>query len=189
MYKKILLTLPEECADNLIVLDGTNRDLMKDYIVALRTRGWTLESIAVPLGKSRERIRQLELEVTDPSGSTARVESAGLDLTSPPRKAIVERVTIPRIEPDAEVIARLRELQPLAQKVRSSGGAYRAEAEEYTRLLNDENVRGVSLYRLAKELDVTHAALRFRLVRYGYKSSTSTAKVYQTILDKNRTAV
>lgn len=189
MYKKILLTLPEECADNLIVLDGTNRDLMRDYIVALRELGWTLESIAVPLGKSRERIRQLEMEVTDPRGAIARVESAGLDLTSPPKKPIVERKTVVRIEPDAEVIARLRELQPMAQAVRSSGTKYRAEAEEYTRLLNDENVRGVSLYRLAKELDVTHAALRFRLVRYGYKSSASTAKVYQPIFDKNRPTV
>ena len=189
MYKKILLTLPEECADNLIVLDGTNRDLMKDYIVALRERGWTLESIAVPLGKSRERIRQLEMEVIDPRGATARVEGAGLDLTSPPRKPIIERTPVVRVEPDAEVIARLRELQPKAQAVRSSGTANRAEAEEYTRLINDENVRGVSLYRLAKELDVTHAALRFRLVRYGYKSSASTAKVYQAILDKNRPSI
>ena len=186
MYKKTLLTLPEECADNLIVLDGTNRDLLKDYIVALRNRGWTLESIAIPLGKSRERIRQLELEVLDPKGADSRVEGAGLDLISPPRKPVAVRTPRVVIEPDPSVIARLRVLQPLAQKVRSSGTANRAEAEEYTRLINDENVRGVSLYRLAKELEVTHAALRFRLVRYGYKSSASTAKVYQTILDKNR---
>ena len=188
MYKKTLLTLPEECADTLIFLDGTNRDLLRDYIVALRKRGWTLESIAVPLGKSRERIRQLEMEVFIPEDAERRVLNAGLDLTNPPQKPIVMRTVREVVQPNAEVIARLRELQPLAQKVRSSGGRYRAEAEEYTRLLNDENTRGVSLYRLAKELDVTHAALRFRLVRYGYKSSSSTAKVYQPILDKNRTA-
>lgn len=189
MYKKILLTLPEEVADNLVALEGTNRELLKQYIVALRQRGWTLESIAVPLGKSRERIRQLELEVFDTRDAIVIAETAGLELPLPPHKPIVLRTPRVVVEPNPEVIARLRELQPLAQKVRSSGGSYRAEAEEYTRLLNDENVRGVSLYRLAKELDVTHAALRFRLVRYGYKSSGSTAKVYQPILDKNRLSV
>ena len=188
MYKKILLTLPEECADALLFLDGTNRDLLREYIVVLRQRGWTLESIATPLGKSRERIRQLEMEVFNPELSLDKVERAGLEVPYPPRKPEVVRITVPRVEPDASVLARLRELQPMAQNVRG-GTRFRSEAEEYTRLINDENTRGVSLYRLAKELDVTHAALRFRLVRYGYKSSGSTAKVYQPILDKNRWGV
>jgi hypothetical protein len=184
MYRKTMLELPEEVSDNLIVLDATNRDLLLDYIVALRLRGWTLESISVPLGRTRERIRQMEMKAVD-RNSIAIVENAGLELPHPPLLAV--REVKERIQPDADTIARLKELQPLAQSVRSSSPKYRAEAEEYTRLINDENVRGVSLYRLAKELNVTHAALRFRLVRYGYKSSSSEAKVYQPIFDKHRT--
>jgi hypothetical protein len=72
--------------------------------------------------------------------------------------------------------------------VRSNGTKYRKEAEEYTRLLNQAHVEeGVTLYRLAKRLGVTHGALRFRLVRYGYKTPVNaTSKVYTPILEKNR---
>jgi hypothetical protein len=72
--------------------------------------------------------------------------------------------------------------------VRSNGKAYREEAEEYTKLLNyAHTVEGVTLYRLAKRLGVTHGALRFRLVRYGYKKPvTATSKVYNPILKENR---
>ena len=183
MYRKNLLELPQECADNIVFLDGTNRDLLRDYIVALRLRGWTLESIAVPLGKTRERVRQLEMEGVG-RDSLNIVMNAGLDLPYPPLKPVVERA--PRIDPDGDALARMKELQPLVQLVRSSSPRYRVEAEEYTRLIDQENKRGVSLYRLAKELGVTHGALRFRLIRYGYKTSTSTAKVYKPIAEKNR---
>jgi hypothetical protein len=72
--------------------------------------------------------------------------------------------------------------------VRSNGKKYREEAEEYTKLLNHAHtVEGVTLYRLAKRLGVTHGALRFRLVRYGYKKPvTATSKVYTPILKENR---
>jgi hypothetical protein len=92
------------------------------------------------------------------------------------------------IEPSPETLKRLLELQPYAQQVRSSGKKYRAEAEEYTSLLNHAHtVEGVTLYRLAKRLGVTHGALRFRLVRYGYKKTvTATSKVYNPIIKENR---
>jgi transcriptional regulator with GAF, ATPase, and Fis domain len=92
------------------------------------------------------------------------------------------------IEPDPESLARLLELQPMAKQVRSHATRFRAEAEEYTALiakLHEED--GVTLYRLAKRLGVTHSALRFRLARYGYKLSDSgVSKVYQPINPKNR---
>lgn len=184
MYRKSMLELPQECADNIVFLDGTNRDLLRDYIVALRLRGWTLESIAVPLGKTRERVRQLEMEAIGRDSVTIAL-NAGLDLPYPPLKPVVVRE--PRVEPNRDAIERMKELQPLVQLVRSSSPRYREEAEEYTRLLDQEHGRGVSLYRLAKELGVTHGALRFRLIRYGYKTSTSNAKVYKPIAEKHRT--
>jgi hypothetical protein len=93
------------------------------------------------------------------------------------------------VEPSPETLARLLELQPKAQQVRSNASRFREEAEEYTRLLNYANtVEGVTLYRLAKRLGVTHSALRFRLVRYGYIviNTDSGSKVYAPINPKNR---
>jgi hypothetical protein len=128
---------------------STHTHDLPNYIVALRTQGWTLDSIAEPLKLSRERIRQLAAKVHN--------------------------------------IQRMLELQPLVQQVRANRTAHRTEAEEYTRLLNFEHEkRGVSLYRMAQELGVTHGALRFRLVRYGYKETNSTSRVYKKVLDKNR---
>jgi hypothetical protein len=98
------------------------------------------------------------------------------------------RVPPTYIEPSAETLARLLELKPMAMSVRSNSPKFRAEAEEYTRLLDHAHrVEGVTLYRLAKRLGVTHGAIRFRLARYGYKlPKNASSKVYQPILEQNR---
>jgi hypothetical protein len=109
-----------------------------------------------------------------------------VEIPDPPVKP--ERPKPVYVEPTEKTLARLLELQPYAQQVRSNGKKYREEAEEYTALLNHAHtVEGVTLYRLAKRLGVTHGALRFRLVRYGYKTPvTATSKVYTPIVDENR---
>jgi hypothetical protein len=109
-----------------------------------------------------------------------------MDIPEPPVKQ--EREKPVYVEPNPDTLARLLELQPYAQQVRSNGKKYREEAEEYTKLLNHAHtVEGVTLYRLAKRLGVTHGALRFRLVRYGYKQPvTATSKVYNPIVKENR---
>lgn len=168
-------------------------DVIAAHIVALRQSGWTLDSIAQPLGMSRERVRQIGNTIIDVP--RALEVSAAHELDSVPAapvratKASTRVKRVPSPTPSPEVIERLLELQPLVRQVRANSPAYRGEAEEYTRLLHEESKRGVTLYRLAKELGVTHGALRFRLVRYGYKNTTSNAKVYQTILDDNRVVV
>jgi hypothetical protein len=80
------------------------------------------------------------------------------------------------------------ELQPIVKQVRGNSPKYREEAEEYTWLLHKaHNLDGVTLYRLGKRLGITHAAIRFRLARYGYKlAPNATSKTYTAILDKNR---
>ena len=157
------------------IIDNGTRDLL---IKELRTTGWTLESIASASQLTRERVRQI--------ASTAPESSTGIIIPTPPIKP--EKPKPVYIEPSAEILERLLELQPFAQQVRSNGTKYRKEAEEYTRLLNQAHVdEGVTLYRLAKRLGVTHGALRFRLVRYGYKTPVNaTSKVYTPILAKNR---
>ena len=160
------------------IIDSDTRDAL---IYDLRKVEWTLESIAAASGLTRERVRQISM--TEPDES---VRDASLVIPSPPLKP--ERVRPVYVEPAPETLKRLLELQPYAQLVRSNGTKYRAEAEEYTALLNHAHVvEGVTLYRLAKRLGVTHGALRFRLVRYGYKTPVNaTSKVYTPILAENR---
>jgi AraC-like DNA-binding protein len=161
------------------IIDSETRDQL---IRELRSQHWTLEAIAAASHLTRERVRQ----ITVAAPNSELVLNTGVSIPTPPLKP--ERVRPTYIEPTPETLARLLELQPLAQQVRSNGKKYRAEAEEYTALLNHAHVNeGVTLYRLAKRLGVTHGALRFRLVRYGYKTPLhATSKVYTPILAENR---
>ncbi len=160
------------------IIDSDTRDAL---IYDLRQVEWTLESIASASGLTRERVRQISL--TKPAEDS---RDNTIEIPSPPLKP--ERPKPVYVEPAPETLKRLLELQPYAQLVRSNGTKYRAEAEEYTALLNHAHVvEGVTLYRLAKRLGVTHGALRFRLVRYGYKKPVrGGARVGAGGLDENR---
>lgn len=177
-YIKKQQTLPQSVYENFEdIIDPVVRD---EYIRKLRANGWTLESISQAASLTRERVRQI---TAGPSLETVKLR---YEVPFPPTKP--EKAKPVYIEPKPETLKRLLELQPYAQAVRSHGKRYRAEAEEYTKLLNHAHVtEGVTLYRLAKRLGVTHGALRFRLVRYGYKKPiTATSKVYTPILEENR---
>lgn len=178
-----MLELPPETA--LALKTTTDRDTLFAHYVALREGGWTLDSMATVVGISPERVRQLALKAGPKEQALAKSKAAGLVVPELP--IFPEREKVQRPEPLGENLERMLELQPLAQQVRANSPRYRAEAEEYTGLIDlEHNHRGVSLYRLAQLLGVTHGALRFRLVRYGYKTTTSDSKVYKTILDQNR---
>ena len=185
-YQKISLVLPAYAAEELKkAQDDIDKRYLQSIIISLRQEGWTLASIAEPLNVSREWIRQIESNVEDTDSALRFAATHGF--TAPERPSVPELPKIIRPMPEPETLKRLKQLQPYAQKVRANSPQYRAEAEEYTRLLYKEhNDRGVSIYRLAKELGVTHGALRFRLVRYGYHETDSSSKVYKPILDKNR---
>ena len=176
--KKRLVDLPQNVVLNFGTL--TDIDQRNSYIKALNNAGWTLTSIGKATGVSRERVRQIIGETTteDYTGS--------FDVPTPPQHEVKEKRVF--VEPSEAVLARLLELQPYAQQVRSNVSRYRAEAEEYTKLLDyAHRVEGVPVYRLAKRLGVTHAAVRFRLARYGYKPSVNgKSRVYRPIEEKNR---
>ena len=179
--------LTQEVLDTFTSLSArtTSNELERNaYIKALRERGWTLDSIGIAVGVTRERIRQIAVAV--PMSEAIRVAANGYPIPEPPK--IIEKSSPQFVEPTEETLKRLLELQPYAQQVRSHGKAYRKEAEEYTWLVNyAHTVEGVTLYRLAKRLGVTHGALRFRLVRYGYKEPiTGKSKAYSPILEENR---
>lgn len=160
---------------------GDNLDTRNAYAAALRRLGWTLQSISDVTGVTRERIRQINETVTDEDISALR-----LPMPTPP----VKPVKVPKTytEPDPRKLARLIELQPLAQQNRHNTTEYRQAAEDYTALVWEvHNQDGVTLYRLAKRLGITHGALRFRLARYGYKLPTNgRSKVYTRIDPANR---
>lgn len=176
-YIKKNQQLPEYIINHFNDIPSNVRDQL---IRGLRFKGWTLEAIASASSLTRERVRQI---ASTPSSTSV---SLTVEIPEPPIKP--ERPRPVYIEPSPATLDRLLELQPYAQQVRSSGKKYRAEAEEYTALLNHAHVNeGVTLYRLAKRLGVTHGALRFRLVRYGYKQPiTATSKVYTPIVQENR---
>ena len=163
------------------VSDNTERDyLIKQLVDA----NWTYEAISNASGLTRERIRQ----IANAFENLAKEFNFDLSVEIPEPPIKPERSKPEYVEPSPETLARLLELQPYAQLVRANGQKYRAEAEEYTALLNHAHtVEGVTLYRLAKRLGVTHGALRFRLVRYGYKKAvTATSKVYKPVIKQNR---
>lgn len=173
--------LPDDVGAHLRRLSRPDRDA---YLLVLRAAGWTLRSLAEASDLTRERVRQL-LEL--PLDPTAADRVSDLPVPELPVRPVRPRVAKADLAP--ETLARLLELQPAAQLVRSHGKRGRLEAEEYTALLNHAvQVEGVSVYRLAQRLGVTHNAIRFRLMRYGYIAMpTGTAhRVYQPLLDSNR---
>lgn len=196
MSKRIMIKkqVPVTQHQTLPFVTTTALNLVKDkemraaYIYVLRMKGWKLQAIADALGLTRERIRQIETKASpalalhilaDPgSFPVPELETMEIEVLAPPVY----------IEPSPENLARLIELKPLAQKVRYDHTQYRKEAEEYSALVwHVHSVEGVTLYRLAKRLGVTHGALRFRLARYGYKlPKTAKSSCYTPIKQNNR---
>lgn len=185
--------LPPSVAKTFEKLNATdNIEDRNAYIAVLRRKGWTLQSLAGATGITRERVRQI---------ATSAPEDVTTHFDVPDLPVKASRATTPRVkhDPHPDTLARLLDLKEPASKVRSSSPKFRAEAEEYGRLLWQAHRpvtqkdkagvpgEGVSVYRLAQLLGVTHAALRFRLSRYGYiKPKTGKSRVYQAIDEKNR---
>jgi transcriptional regulator with XRE-family HTH domain len=165
-----------------------DKDLRAAYVKALRLKGWTLEAIADSLGLTRERIRQIQITAT-PANIVYILSNPGeFPVPELETKEIEVVADAEYVEPSPETLARLLELKPFAQKVRYDHSTYRKEAEEYSALVwHAHSVEGVTLYRLAKRLGVTHGALRFRLARYGYIiPKTGKSKCYQPVKQANR---
>ncbi len=165
-----------------------DKDIRAAYVKALRLKGWTLESIANALGLTRERIRQIQHSAS-PANIVYILSNPG---EFPVPELETKDIEVPAepeyVEPSDKTLARLIELRPLAQQVRYNHLQYRAEAEEYSALVwHAHSVEGVTLYRLAKRLGVSHGALRFRLARYGYIiPKTGKSKCYQPVKQTNR---
>ena len=179
--KKSKLELPAQVYDLFRVLNTkTNREQRNDYIVALVKSGWTQASVARASNLSAQMVRVIMTNhEAKPIPETLLVP----DVPHHPEKVGTSRYVMPT----PELLERLIELKPYAQQVRSNSPRYRAEAEEYTYLLNKAQEQGVTIYRLAKLLGVTPSALAFRLVRYGYRvTEHGKSPAYRTISETNR---
>jgi hypothetical protein len=182
--KKVKQILPQEVVSAFISLDQkSEREVRNAYAAKLHSLGWNLTTISNACKLTRERVRQLILNKEYDFSTVGH-----LPLPKPP-VWISEAVINPKIViiPDEEVLEKLKELQPYANKVRGSSLQYRREAEEYTNLVVQCLEKGVTVYRLSKLLGITHGALQFRLVRYGYKETNGKSKAYKRIIENNRT--
>ena len=180
------LVLPFEATVKLGIIK--DKETRAAYVYALRCNKWTLQSLANAMGLTRERIRQIESSAQPSLVISILANPGEFPMPSVPLEDVeVKDVHVP-IMPSKETLARLLELQPLAQKVRYDHKQYRAEAEEYSALIwKAYTVEKVTLYRLAKCLGVTHGALRFRLARYGYlQPKTGKSECYQPVKTANR---
>jgi transcriptional regulator with XRE-family HTH domain len=179
-------TLPPVATVALNLIE--DKDVRAAYIYALRLKGWKLQALATALGLTRERIRQIETKASPSLALHVLADPGSFPIPELDTVEIEVAAPIVYVEPSPETLARLLELQPLAQKVRYDHKAYRIEGEEYSALIwHAHSVEGVTLYRLAKRLGVTHGALRFRLARYGYMTpATGKSKCYTPIKQKNR---
>ena len=179
------LTLPSvpTVAVNII----KDKGLRNAYVYALRMKGWTLQSIADAIGVTRERVRQIETSATPFNILTVLADPGQYPVPELPTVEVEVAGQPVYIEPSEQTLKRLLELQPAAQAVRYDHKANRVAGEEYTALLwHAHSVEGVTLYRLAKRLGVTHGALRFRLVRYGYLTTNGKSKSYHPVKQQNR---
>ena len=165
-------------------ISSSPRSGRDSIIVYLSSIGWTFQAISDASGLTRERVRQICNSIKSVASPSVHVPA--LSFPGPP--VIARKTKRKYVEPSTETLAKLLALQPIAQKVRGSGKSYRREAEEYTALLNHAHkVEGVSIYRLAKRLGVTHSAIRFRLCRYGYLATVKgKSKVYKPVSLSNR---
>jgi len=170
--KKSQLQLPTDTADLLKTLSMTDR---KAYVKRLCLAGWTYQSVADVFKVSRQAIEQY-LKKSEPSEY-----ADSLPIPEVPSDPIYK---VQRQEVDSVVLLELKELHAKARLVRGKGKKYRHEAELFTKLAWEQTQQGVSVYSLAKSLGVTHGALLFRFVRYGYATSDSQSKVFRQLTNR-----
>ena len=170
--KKSQLQLPTDTADLLKTLSMTDR---KAYVKRLCLAGWTYQSVADVFKVSRQAIEQY-LKKSEPSEY-----ANSLPIPEVPSDLIYQ---VKRQEVSDDVLLQLKELHEKAKQVRGKGKKYRHEAELFTKLAWEQTQNGVSVYSLAKSLGVTHGALLFRFVRYGYTTSQSQSKVFRPLTNR-----
>ncbi len=148
------------------------------YVWRLRKEeGWSLESIGQAIGVTREMVR-LIVEKLDQTPFQLLPSVSQLPV---PRRARVAKVVYRKTPIDPEALKVLKELHATATLLRGKSVKNRTEAEEFTRLIHEQTLLGVSTYTLAKELGLTVGAINLRLVRYGYRKTAGKSRALTRI--------
>jgi len=162
----------------LIFKSFKTKEERNQYVWRLRKEeGWSLESIGQAVGVTREMIRLIvdKLE-REPFQLMLSVASQPV-----PKRARIKKVVYRKTPIDPEALKVLKELHATATLLRGKGSKNRTEAEEFTRLIHEQTLLGVSTYTLAQELGLTVGAINLRLVRYGYRKTTGNSRALTRI--------
>lgn len=152
----------------LIFASFKTKEERNQYVWRLRKEeGWSLESIGQAVGVTREMIR-LIVDKLDRTPFQLMLSVASHQV---PKRARVARVIYRKTPVDPEALKVLKELHATATLLRGKSVKNRTEAEEFTRLIHEQTLLGVSTYTLAKELGLTVGAINLRLIRYGYRKT------------------
>jgi transcriptional regulator with XRE-family HTH domain len=161
-----------------IFLSFKTKEERNQYAWRLRKEeGWSLESIGQAINVTREMVR-LIVKNLDQTSFTLLPSVASQPI---PKRVRVEKVKYRRTPIEPEALKRLKELHATATLLRGKSEKNRTEAEEFTRLINEQTLLGVSTYTIAKELGLTVGAINLRLVRYGYRKTNGQSRALTRI--------
>lgn len=162
----------------LIFNSFKTKEERNQYVWRLRKEeGWSLESIGQAVGVTREMIR-LIVDKLDQTPFQLMLSVASHPV---PKRARVARVVYRKTPIDPEALKVLKELHATATLLRGKSVKNRKEAEEFTRLIHEQTLLGVSTYTIAKELGLTVGAINLRLVRYGYRKTAGNSRALTRI--------
>ena len=162
----------------LIFNSFKTKEERNQYVWRLRKEeGWSLESIGQAVGVTREMIR-LIVDKLDQAPFQLMLSVASHPV---PKRARVARVVYRKTPIDPEALKVLKELHATATLLRGKSVKNRKEAEEFTRLIHEQTLLGVSTYTIAKELGLTVGAINLRVVRYGYRKTAGQSRALTRI--------
>lgn len=168
-----LVRVPDDVASELrrLYADTADSDRLNTYMRALHDAGWTLASIGIAIGITRERVRQrVALGATDSSVTVPAYVKPG---RTPQRKVWASL--------SSDEASRMSELHALATKVRGKHGAdhpYRQAGEALTEAIVEAKMRGVRNREIAAAVGVTVSAVTMRLKSRGFLTTAPSMPGY-----------
>jgi hypothetical protein len=186
-YAQILRDLQHKArmaasARNGRIASGTEEnDLLNGYIAKLRDTGWTLESIAQPLGVTREMVRVRNMDATQEAYDSSELP----DVTGPPKPRKIRKVRKPQLR--TEFIEWLREKQALATQCRGwheLDAPERKASEQMWAAIDAAYGQGVGLADIARAIDMQYRTLIAGLRRHGYGKNPPSQKPYRRVVLK-----
>jgi hypothetical protein len=186
-YAQILRDLQNEArmaaptGSRRIVSGTEDAGLLNGYIAKLRSAGWTLESIAQPLGVTREMVRVRNLDATQDAYDSPELP----DVSGPPEPRRIRKTRKPQLRP--EFVEWLRQKQELATQCRGwheLDAPERKASEEMWAAIDAAYGQGVGLADIARAIGMQYRTLIAGLRRHGYGKNPPSQKPYRRVVLK-----